>query len=322
MQLTFLTPIGATFAAGAALPLLAMLATERRARQVRHALSLEEPSRRSFAPAALALSLVPALLGLALAQPVLRQDTTQRVRADAQAFYVFDTSESMRASSRPDGPTRLTRAIKAALRMRLALPEIPSGVATMTDRVLPDLFPTPNEEVFTATLDQSVGIERPPPKGFTRRATTFAALDAFVGTDFFSPGIRHRLVILFTDGETAPYFSGDLAEELRQPPRTSFVIVRLWRPDERIYLPSGGSDPGYRPDPSSATDVRQLAAITGGGAFDEGAIGSAISAARRALGHGPIAAVGVGLHVVALAKWIVLATLVPLVALLWRRNLV
>lgn len=315
-----MTPVGAVFVAGVALPLAALVANGRRARRVRQALGLEEPSLRVRLPTALALSLVPTLLGLALAQPVLRRDTTQRVRTDAQAFYVFDTSESMRASARPDGRTRLERALEAGLRIRRALPQVPAGVATMTDRVLPDLFPTPSEQVFTATLDQSVGIDRPPPKGFDRRATTFAALDAFVGTDFFSPGIRHRLVILFTDGETAPYFAGDLEDELRQPPRTSFVVVRFWRPNERIYYRGGGSDPGYRPDPGSDAAVRQLAALTGGHAFDERALGSAIAAARRALGHGPIAGLGVGLHVVALSKWLVLASFVPLLGLLWRRN--
>ncbi len=322
MDLTFLTPIGALAAFGAVLPLAALLASERRARRVRRALRLDGPPLRSRLATAVALALPPALLGLALAQPVLRSETTQRVRTDAQAFYVFDTSDSMRASSRPNGPTRLDRALRAALRIRLALPEVPAGVATMTDRVLPDLFPTASEQVFTATLDQSVGIDRPPPKGFDRRATTFAALDTFVGTDFFSPGIAHRLVILLTDGETAPYFPGDLHDALEQPPRTSFVIVRFWRPNERIYYPDGGSDPGYRPDPASESDTRQLASVTGGRAFGESSLGSAIAAARRAVGRGPIESLGVGLHVVALSKWVALAALAPLLVLLWRRNLV
>ena len=50
------------------------------------------------------LALVPVLLGLALAQPVLRSEEKQRVRSDAQIFYVFDISNSMRASRRPPQP--------------------------------------------------------------------------------------------------------------------------------------------------------------------------------------------------------------------------
>src|SRR4029079_7489118 len=101
---------------------------------------------RSRIPAVLALALVPALLGLALAQPVLRSSERHLVRTDAQAFYIVDISRSMHASTRAGGTSGFDRALRAALRMRLALPELPSGIATMTDRVLPDLFPTPNEQ--------------------------------------------------------------------------------------------------------------------------------------------------------------------------------
>ena len=70
--------------------------------------------------------------------------------------------------------------------MRLDLTDVPSGVATMTDRVLPNIFPTGDEQLFTAALAETVGVERPPPKGFEDRATTFAALDTLAGDNFFS----------------------------------------------------------------------------------------------------------------------------------------
>jgi hypothetical protein len=191
----------------------------------------------------------------------------------------------------------------------------------MTDRVLPNVFPTSSEQVFAAALTDTVGIDRPPAKGFGSTATTFAALDTFVGTTFFSDGIPHRLVVLFTDGETAPYFAGDLHEALRRPPYTRFVIVRFWHDDERIFV---GAKPtqGYRPDPHSAQATRSLANVVGGRAYSEGDLGGAIAGARQFLGRGPSADVGVGLHVVALARWLALAALLPLLALLWRRNLV
>jgi hypothetical protein len=243
------------------------------------------------------------------------------VRQDAEAFYIFDTSDSMNAASAAGSPTRLERALAAAQRVRLALPDVPAGVATITDRVLPNLFPTPSEQVFTAALAETIGIDRPPPKGLAQRATTFAALDTLVGTNFFAPGIKHRLAILFTDGETAPYFPGDLREELRQPPTTSFVIIRFWRAGERIFR-EDGPDPGYRPDPSSAEATRELASVTGGRAFGEGGIGAAIAAARAMLGRGALVEVEQGLRVITLARWFALAALVPLAFLLWRRNLV
>ena len=134
--------------------------------------------------------------------------------------------------------------------MRLDLRNVPSGVATMSDRVLPNIFPTGDEQLFTAALAETVGVERPPPKGFEDRATTFAALDTFAGDNFFSSGIKRRVVVLLTDGETAPYFGGDLRESLRLPPHVRFVIVRMGGQGERIWV-NGRLDPRYRPDSSA-----------------------------------------------------------------------
>jgi hypothetical protein len=319
VHLTFLTPVGALLALLGALPLAALALNERRARRVRKVLGVEGPPLRSLALTAGLLALVAILLGLAAAQPVLESSRKVRTRTDAQIFYVFDTSVSMAASAGPHSPTRLERAVADATRMRLALSDIPSGLATMTDRVLPNVFPTTDQQEFATGLADTIGIEAPPPKGLSERATTFAALDTFAGTNFFSPGIPHRLVILFTDGETAPYFAGDLRQALRVPPRTSFVIVHVWRPNERIYL-GRKVDAAYRPDPRSNRMVSSLATTLDGRSYDENQISSADAGARKLLGHGKIASVGVGLHVVALAPWLVLAAVVPLGILLWRRN--
>jgi len=252
---------------------------------------------------------------------VLRSTRTVRQRTDAQAFYVFDTSESMRASAGPRRATRLARALASASQMHLALHDIPSGIATMTDRVLPNVFPTGSEQVFTATLAETVGVDRPPPKGLNDIATTYASLDTFAGTNFFSEGIPNRLVILFTDGETAPYFTGDLHEALRAAPHTRFVIVRVGGASDRIFI-GNRPDRNYRPDPAAGQATRTLARVVGGRAFSEGDASGAVNAARALLGKGPLHGVGEGLHVVALARWLVLASLLPLVVLLWRRNIV
>ena len=321
MHLVFLTPAGALFALGALLPLAALALNERRARRARRALGVDAPPYSSYVPAATALALVPVLLALAVAQPVLRSTRTVRQRTDAQAFYVFDTSESMRASAGPRRATRLARALASASQMHLALHDIPSGIATMTDRVLPNVFPTGSEQVFTATLAETVGVDRPPPKGLNDIATTYASLDTFAGTNFFSEGIPNRLVILFTDGETAPYFTGDLHEALRAAPHTRFVIVRVGGASDRIFI-GNRPDRNYRPDPAAGQATRTLARVVGGRAFSEGDASGAVNAARALLGKGPLHGVGEGLHVIALARWLVLASLLPLVVLLWRRNIV
>jgi VWA domain-containing protein len=320
VHLTFLTPLGGLLALAALVPLGTQLLHERRAARVREALRLDAPGRRGRLGSAAALALVPVLLGAAAAQPVLESNRTIRVRTDAAVFYVLDTSDSMRASA-GGKPTRLDRAVAAAGGMRSSIPDVPSGVATMTDRVLPNLFPTGSERDFIAALTETVGIDRPPPKGYSQTATTFAALDTFAGTNFFAPGIVHRLVVVLTDGETAPYFTGDLRGALRAPPRTRFVIVRFWHANERIVT-GGRKDNAYQPDSASARNVATLATITGGRAFDENRVHAAITAARTFLGHGPLGAVTVGLHVVALARWLTGAALSALVLLLWRRHLV
>lgn len=320
MHLVFLTPAGAALAAGALLPLAALALYERRARRARRSLGVAAPPYRSYVSTAVALALVPVLLGVALAQPVVQSTRTVRERTDAQVFYVFDTSESMRASSGPHRETRIARALGLASRMHLALRDVPSGIATMTDRVLPNVFPTGSEQLFTAALADTVGIDRPPPKGLNDIATTFASLDTFAGTNFFSPGITNRLVVLFTDGESAPYFAGDLHEALRPAPHTRFVIVRVGRPDDRIFL-GGKVDRAYRPDPAAGQGTKALASVVGGRAYSEGDLQGAIGAARGFLGRGPLQGVGEGLHVIALARWLVLASLLPLGFLLWRRNI-
>jgi hypothetical protein len=320
MHLTFLTPFGALLAAGAVLPLAALALNERRARRARRVLGLDAPPASRRTATALALALVPVLLGLALAQPVLQSERVTHTRTDAQIFYVFDTSESMRASLGQGRATRLTRALSMAQRMHSALGNVPSGVATMTDRVLPNVFPTSSEEVFSAAVTHTIGVDRPPPKGFNDTATTFAALDTFAGTNFFSAGISRRLVILFTDGESAPYFGGDLHQALSGSPHTRFVIVRVGHANERIYV-GARPDRNYRPDPAAAQSTRSLASFVTGRTFPEGDVGGAVGAAQQFLGRGPLGNVGQGLRVTALARWLVLASLIPLFFLLWRRNI-
>jgi len=319
MHLSFLTPLGALFALAAIVPLAALWLNERRARRVREALQVAGPPSGSTVTTACLLASIPLLLGLALSQPTIQTTRHIEARSDAQIFYTFDTSLSMAASAGPKAPTRLDRAVAEAEALRRDLADVPSGIATMTDRVLPTIFPTTDSQEFAVALADTVGIDEPPPKGLSDKATTFAALDTFAGDAFFSPGIPHRLVILFTDGETAPYFVGDLRQALRQRPKVSIVIVHVWRPGERIYH-GRKADPDYRPDPRSGRLVATLAAALGGRAFGEGRTAQVASAAKRLLGPARLTEVGVGLHVSPLAGWLVAASAVPLLALIWRRN--
>jgi hypothetical protein len=88
---------------------------------------------------------------------------------------VIDNSRSMLASRAPGGRTRITQARDDAIRIRDQLLDIPSGVATMTDRVLPNLLPVPDRDSFEQTVRQAVQVDDPPPGNDAVTATTLGA---------------------------------------------------------------------------------------------------------------------------------------------------
>lgn len=316
---SFLTPLDALFVLAAAVPLGVWLLTERRAERIRRLLSLAGPRRRAAAPILIALVLLPALVAAAAAQPVVVREQLVSERADAQAFVLFDTSLSMRASAGRGKATRLTRAKHLALRLQQALPDVPIGIATMTDRSLPNLMPTTDRTLFERTVLQSVAINQPPPsQQYKTRATTFSALVPLVESNFFSQGVQRRLLIVFTDGESSRV-SPLLKLTLHR--RVSPVFVHVWQPGERIFS-HGRADRRYVSDPTSAQALDSLAEITGSThAFPEHSFGAISHAARDAVGRAGTRTRIDSYARVALAPWFVLGGVLPLGFLLWRRNL-
>ena len=150
--MTFLTPLGALAALAALLPLGAAVHGRTRVTAVARRLGLDPPRRWSLGARTAAAAAAIALLGLAAAQPALTDQTLVRERTDVAALFVLDTSRSMAASLTPTSPTRLARAITAAVQLRAAIPEVPAGVATFTDRVLPDLLPVADVAGFDAVV--------------------------------------------------------------------------------------------------------------------------------------------------------------------------
>ncbi len=287
--LVLLTPFAALIGVTAVIPVVALAAAGARERRGRKALGLPPPpaSRRLARSAVVAAAVV--LLGLAAAQPAIRSATHLNVRTDAEALFVLDNSRSMLASRGPNTPTRLARAKTAAEMIREGILDVPSGVATLSDRVLPNLFPNADPAVFRQTVSQTVGIEQPPPASSGVVATSLAALGATATQNYFSPSARHRLLVVLTDGESRPFDQQQLARELRAGPGVQLVVVDVSRPGEAVY--SGGHpEPGYHPDPAAGLTLSSLAAATGGTVVGEGSTGRAIAAAHAALGTGPVVA--------------------------------
>jgi len=320
MQLSFLTPLGAAFAFTALLPLAIFLVRERRARQMREALGLRHPSHLSRLPLVTALAAVPGLLALAAMQPVVETTRTVLERTDAEVFVVLDVSRSMLAAANTDAPIRLERARLEAERLRARLPQVPIGILSMTDRVLPHLFPTTDRGVFAATLEHAIGIERPPPElSFSTRATSLGSLAGIPRREYFSPSARKRLLIVLTDGESRP-LEGDLARVFSRRPRIETLLVHYWSADERIYE-TGVAERGYRPDRASRGVLDRVASLVGGRVFSEAEPVAVEDAAFRAVGNGRTRKLVIEGERRALMPFATLAALFPLGFVLLRRNL-
>jgi hypothetical protein len=319
--MSFLTPFAAFVALLVAVPLVAFVVGERSRRRVAALLHLYEPGRLRRVAPALAVTCVAALLGVAAMQPTLVNRHSKRVRTDAEAFFVLDSSRSMLASRSRDQPTRFERARRLAERLRLELGDVPSGLASITDRTLPHVFPTPDVDTFETALTKAMGIERPPPSdGFSIRVTTLGSL-AHVATDnFFSATATHRLVVVFTDGETKPFVEASLGTLFRNPPAVKTIFVHIWGADEQVYLPDG-PDPDYRPDPLSRTTVRQLALATEGVAVGERDYDRLVKQARADVGSGPTRVLEKERRRFALAPYVAALAFLPLGFLFWRRNI-
>jgi hypothetical protein len=316
--ITFLTPLGAAVVAAALLPAGAFVLAAVRVRRVLAALRLEPPRGGLDLPSLAALIVIVVLLGVAVAQPALARSVRHQERTNVQVLFVVDVSGSMAASASATGPTRLTRAIREAERLRAEIPQVPSGVATLTDRVVPDLLPVGDVASFNATLERAVGIEQPPPAVGAVIATSFGALTNAAAGNFFNA--RRRVVVLLSDGETVPYDSLAVGSAFARTPKTSLLAVHVWARDESIHLAGGRIDPGYQPDPASAVDMNALASATNGVAFDESRLGAAGQALRRLVGTGPTRPTTVlQREARPLSPYVALVALLPAAVLMRRR---
>jgi hypothetical protein len=314
--ISFLTPLAGLVGLVGLLPLAAFLRRERRARQVRETLGLADPPARPSRWLLGVLLAVPALVGLAAAQPVIDRSSPLQERQDAEVFFVLDTSRSMLAAEGPEEPTRFERARTTALEVRRRLAEVPAGLAQITDWTLPHLFPTVGASSFRLTLSRSIDVGSSGSHGYDVVGTDLSALASFARENSFTPGVKKRLLVVLTDGETRRVEPG-LAVLREAGIRTLFVHV--WGVGESIFRQSG-AEPQYRPDPTSGEKLTQVAALVDGAVFDEDDVDGVVTRARRELGEGPIRP-REERDLIALMPYVTLAAAVPLALVLRRRNL-
>jgi uncharacterized protein (DUF58 family) len=319
--MSFLSPYAGFVALVGIVGAVAWVIAERRRRNVGVVLGLPEPPERQRVSPVVAIGIVALLLGLAATQPTLVRATERQARTDAQAWFVFDTSRSMNAASSPGEPSRFQRARKLALKVRAAIPTVPVGVASITDRALPHLFPSVDPGAFEAVVRTTIGINRPPPgDSFDVRITTLGALAQIASQNYFAPTASRRLLVLFSDGETRPFVDASIATLFRKPPRVHTIFVRMGHEGEHVYF-DGKVNPEYIPDPASARKMQRLADATGGVAADEDELGKIVAAARSAVGNGTTRADRREERRLSFAPYLAFAALAPLGFLLYRRNL-
>ncbi len=318
MSISLVTPLGALVALGGLVPLAVLVVGRQRLQALCALLGLRPPSERTTVPTHVAVVALVALLGLAAAQPVAARRTTTNGRADAEAFFVFDVSRSMGARM-PGSPSRLDRAKGDAKRLRAALPGLPVGIASLTDRLLPHLFPSVSLNTFNATLDGSLGIDRPTssfPYG-NINATKLGTLGDLVVGRYFPETAKRRVMVVFTDGETR---TDDLSTlpSLFGDAHVKAFFFRYWRPQERIYDARGQLNTAYAPDPTTQSIVPTLARVLSTLVFAPGQTAAAAAAIRATIGKGPTTTRGRELDSVLLTPYVLLAALVPLLFLLAR----
>jgi hypothetical protein len=318
MGVSFLTPWAAVVGVVALVGIAVLSFSERRSRRLCAVLGLEPRPARSFAVDVGAIALLGLLLGVGAAQPVISKIQATEGRADVEAIAVMDVSRSMLARPSRSGTARIDRARALAKELRFRMDDVPTGVASLTDRLLPHLFPTLSATAFTATVDRAIEIERPPPERRSNRATALAALGDLGRQNFYGSNTRVRLAIVFTDGESVPFNLGEL-RSLLLTGRVALYFVHVWHPEDRVYGPRGDLE-SYRPDRSSRDVLDRLAREVGGGVFDEDDLPTALAAVERRLGEGPVAPRGRELRAVPLAPWVIAAAILPLGLVLLRRN--
>jgi hypothetical protein len=232
-------------------------------------------------------------------------------------MFVIDVSRSMLAAGSPSGPNRLARAERDAIALRAAIADVPSGVATMTDRVLPSLLPDADVGVFDQTVEHALAIDAPPPAQQNVVATSLAALGALGTQNYFTAQAKTRLAVVLTDAESRPFDPRRVAAQLATSPGVRVVLVHVWKTGEAVYA-AGRPEAGYRGDPASGAALASLAAAAGGSAYAENQLAAAAHAERVALGAGPTKREGKTTRTHTLAPWFALGSLLPLMLVVRR----
>ena len=155
------------------------------------------------------------------------------MRSDAEVYLTFDVTRSMLARSSPTGIDRLDRSRALGLEIHDGLLDFPTGVATLTNRMMPLLFPTGDARGVTAVLNRSLRILQPQPARLTAaRATQVGVLTLAADRSYFNPQAKRRALVVFTDLDSDYFSLTGTLQLLRDHDIEPFVV--------RVAKPGGG----------------------------------------------------------------------------------
>ena len=283
-QLVFLTPWAALVGLAFVAPFLTFASRERAHSRARSNLELLRPRASRVVARPLGLVALAALVAATAAQPAIRDTDSTPVRSDAELFLTFDVSRSMLAASAPGGVARLERARALGNDVHRSLDDVPTGVATLTNRMMPLLFPTGDARGVGAVIGQSVRIMQPRPERLTAaRASSLAALGLAADRSYFNPNARKRVLVVFSDLDS-DFFSLEGTLRLLRAHRIEPFLVRVAAPGERIFDRSG------HPFAYASVSTVTVAALRRAHwhAFEEREAGRLIAEIRSYLGRGPV----------------------------------
>lgn len=310
-SVVFLTPAGALVGLAFFLPLGALVWRERRGFQARRHLGLQRPNLATLVARPLALAVLGAVVAAAAAQPAIRTSASVPMRADAEIYLTFDVTRSMLARRSLDGPVRLERARVIAREIHGGLLDVPTGVATLTNRMMPLLFPTGDERGVSAVLANSVRIMQPQPARLTApRATQLGVLTLAADRSYYNPEARRRALVVFSDLDT-DYFSLEATLKLLRDHQIEPFVVRVAAAGEQIFDAQGRAL-AYRP--ASTVSVAQLRAA-GWHAFEESQSQRTISEIKGYLGVGAMQENGLIESEKSIAMYVALVALLLVAAL-------
>ncbi len=259
------------------------------------------------------LIVLAALVAATAAQPAVRATDSTPVRSDAELFLTFDVSRSMQASRAPGDVVRLERARALGRQVHLALPDVPTGVATLTNRMMPLLFPTGDERGVTAVIDHSLRLMQPQPAALTAaRASSLAALTLAADRSYYNPSARKRALVVFSDLDS-DFFSLEGTLRLLRQQRIEPFLVRVAAPGERIFDAAGRPN-AYVSESTVTTDALRRARWH---AFEEDESARLVTEIRAYLGRGPVGASGLVESQRSLAPWLALVAVALTAALVF-----